>query len=60
MKRLIVGLLVALTVIALSAVIASNARPTQAGEDRPVETVLAEDNAPLRGSYQPTFPRSAT
>ena len=52
MKRLIVGLLVALGVIALSAVIASNARPTRAGEDRPVETVLTEDNAPLKGGSQ--------
>ena len=52
MKRLIVGLLVALGVIALSAVIASYAGTTRASEDRPLETVQAEDNAPLKGGSQ--------
>ena len=49
MKRLIAGLLIALAVIALSAVIASFAGTTRASEDRPLETTQAEDNAPLKG-----------
>ena len=52
MKRLIAGLLIALAVIALSAVIASYAGTTRASDDRPVETTQAEDNAPLKGGSQ--------
>ena len=65
MKRLSVGVVVALAVMALTAVIAANARTTQADQDRQVaqaevQPMLGDGRGAEGSGQQSSFKRSAT